>query len=967
MHRRVSSRVLVGRAAELTELEAVYSRATEGEAGAVLLGGEAGVGKTRLLRELSSAVRRDGGQVLEGQCADLGSGAIPLLPIAEALAPMGSLPAPSSTDLAGLVRGAEPGAALFAPLLERLQEAAAAAPTVLVIEDVHWADRSTLDLLTYLLGRLSDERLLLVISHRSDEIDRRVALRAFLAEASRRPTVRRLELARLSHADVVEQLEGIFGAAPDGRVADLIFARSEGNPLFAEELASATTDGEPVGVPRTLRDMLLTRIEALGSAAQDVVRAAAVGGRRIHHLVLADVVEQGEPQLTASVREAVRGHVLVGEDSGLAFRHALVQEVAYGESLPTERARLHAACASALERRPELAGGTPATLAAEIALHRWRAGDAPRAFEAAVRAALAAEAVPAPVSAVEHFAHAVELWDAVPDAEERAGLDKAELLARAAAATAWSGDPDRAQELVTMALDQVDPAREPARAGILYERRGWYRWFVSRPQDSLADYEEAARLIPTEPPSAERAYGLAGLAVGLLVLGFYAEARSACVEAIAAARAAGARGAEARAMNVEGCHMAMMGDRCAGIERLRAALVLARESGDTDVIAQTGAPLCDALRRDGQLEESLSLSLELVEECGHFGLGVQGTFHALNAAEAALEIGRWELAERLASDALAGVTTPITESFAHHILGLLAAGRGEPEAAASHLAAERRARPAHPDPELQCYLHELEAEVAVASRRPTDAVAVAERAVELEAVADDPLMAARIAAIGVRSAADLATAARAGRKDAAARAAVERSGRLRDAAQADAAGHPALRATIDAEVARAEGRGAADMWDEAARVWEARGCPHPAAYARWRCAEAMLVAGADRATATERLREALTGAESLGARPLLAEIEALARRARIDLAPEPAPTSYADGALPAAARELGLTARELEVLEHVALGQTNREIGADLFISPRTAGVHVAHILEKLGASTRTEAAAAAHRLGLVS
>jgi predicted ATPase len=211
--------------------------------------------------------------------------------------------------------------------------------------------------------------------------------------------------------------------------------------------------------------MLLARIEALEPAAQDVVRAAAVGGRRIHHLVLADVVEQGEPQLTASVREAVRGHVLVAEDSGLAFRHALVQQVAYAELLPTERARLHAACAGALERRPELAGGTTATLAAEIA-HHWRqTDDRPRAFEAAVGAALEAEAVPAPAEAVEHFAHALELWGVVPDAAERAGMDHVELLTRAAEAVAWSGAPGRADEMLTTALRLLDPVREPARAG----------------------------------------------------------------------------------------------------------------------------------------------------------------------------------------------------------------------------------------------------------------------------------------------------------------------------------------------------------------------------------------------------------------------------------------------------------------------------------------------------------------------
>jgi predicted ATPase len=253
-------------------------------------------------------------------------------------------------------------------VLDMLREASTASPVVIAIEDLHWSDRTTLDLLTYLIARMRDERLLLVTSHRSDEVDRRSELRAFLAEAGRGPTARRLELFGLSRPEVGAQLEGILGSAPEDRVVTAVFARCDGNALFAEELAAAaSTDSD--SLPGSLRDMLLARIEALGAGAQDVVRAAAVGGRRIHHLLLAEVAEQHEPQLTENVRDAVRGHVLAAEGSGLAFRHALVHEVAYAELMPGERARLHAACAEALERRPELAGGTAATLAAEIAHH----------------------------------------------------------------------------------------------------------------------------------------------------------------------------------------------------------------------------------------------------------------------------------------------------------------------------------------------------------------------------------------------------------------------------------------------------------------------------------------------------------------------------------------------------------------------------------------------------------------------
>jgi DNA-binding CsgD family transcriptional regulator len=961
---RVSSPVFVGRASELAELRAAYERASTGETATVLIGGEAGVGKTRLIGELAHAVRQAGGNVLEGHCADLGSGVIPLLPISEAL---GSLPAPASERLVGPGRGTTPGATLFAPVLDELREASTASPVLITIEDVHWADRSTLDLLAYLIARLRGERLLLITSHRSNEVDRRTELRAFLAEAGRWPTARRLDLSGLSRPDIGAQLEGILGSAPEDRVVAAIFARCEGNPLFAEELACVAS-ADSGALPASLRDVLLTRIEALGDGAQDVVRAAAVGGRRIHHRLLADIVEQPEPQLTEHVREAVRGHVLIAEGSRLAFRHALVHEVAYAELLPNERVRLHTACAQALVRRPEVAGGTAATLAAEIAHHWWEAGDQLRAFESAVRAGLEAEEVPAPAEAAEHFAHALELWEDVSDAERRAGMDRVELLAHAAQAMAWSGAPERSDEQLTMALALVDEACSPARAGALHERRGWFRYFRGHTDEALAEYQEAARLIPAEPPSVDRAYALAGRVLVLLLLGRYVEVCDGFAAAIDAARAAGARGAEARALSAEGYRVVVSGNASRGIELLHEAHALARVSHDADVIAQTGALLEDALRREGRLEDAVTLSLELVDHCRDAGLAtVQGKFHALNAAEAAFEMGRWDLVEQLVLDVLGGATTPITASFAHYLGGELAVARGEFAAAAHHLESAQELGPSRSDPDALVYPLVLEAGLAAWAGRPADALGMIERAIQLPTLTDDASSAANAAAIGVRAAADLAVTARAACRNAAEEAAADRARSLHEAAREGAGGHPALRATLDAEVARAEGAVAADLWEVAARAWQTRGCPFPAAYAQWRRGEALLESQGDRAEAADALRDARTTAQRLGAQPLLAEIDALARRARLDLATRGAQAAAAPGELPDLAQELGLTARELEVLEHVALGQTNREIAADLFISPRTVGAHVAHILDKLGASTRTEAAAAAHRLGLVS
>jgi DNA-binding CsgD family transcriptional regulator len=967
---RLSSRVFVGRSTEVAELRAAYERAAGGAAGAVLVGGEAGVGKTRLLGELMLWARDTGARVLLGQCADLRDAAIPLLPIADALgalagdddrrrSPSAMEPPP---ELIAVGRGNAPGAGAFMPVLDLLRELSLAAPVVLALEDVHWADRSTLDLLTFLVGRLRDERLLVVVTYRSDEIDRRPALRGFVAEAARRPRVERLELGRLTPAEALAQLEGILEASPERPFAEAIFARSEGNPLFIEELVSAGARDGAERLPDSLRDMLLARIHGLSDSGQDVVRAAAVGGRRVHHELLAGAAGMDEDRLTEAIREAVREHVLVADGDSVTFRHPLLQEAAYGELVPGEGARLHGACAHALEDRPELAGGTRATVAAEIAHHWLHAGDRPRALGASVRAGLEAERAYARAEAADHLTRALELWDAVPDARERAGLERAEVLARAAEAAAWSGSSEQAIELVSAALELVDDGGDPVRAALLHERRGFYLWWCGRGADGLLDYEAAVRLMPSEPPSADLAFVLAGLGFSLMLMGLSARSKEVCEQALTVARAVGARPAEVRALATLGSDVAYLGDLAAGIALLREARVLGHEVGDPDLLAQTAIALSDALCRDGRLEEAMAVGLEGAEEADRAGLGAaQGAFSALNGCEAAFELGRWDVVERVADDVLAEGASDTAVRVALEHQALLAAVRGDFAAAHEGLRAVSERQHSGATPEMHAHLLELEAELAVWEGRAEDAARAAEAVRALASDVEFPIV-TRAADVGVRAEADRAERARAARDEDAARAAIEQARAFAAVLPAAAVG---ARAAAAAEVARAEGRSDPAAWAAASAAWDARGAPFRAAYARWRRAEALLAQSGDRRDAADELRAAREVAERLGARPLCEEIDALARRARIELAPSDASAAPARPELPEAARELGLTPRELEVLEHVAMGQTNREIAAELFISARTAGVHVSHILEKLGASTRTEAAAAAHRLGL--
>ena len=695
--------------------------------------------------------------------------------------------------------------------------------------------------------------------------------------------------------------------------------------------------------------------------AQTAVRVAAAGGRRVHHRLLAAAAALPEPDLTEALRAAVLDHVLIASRDGYAFRHALLQEVVYEELLPGERARLHAAFAAALETSPDVAGGTTATVAAEIAHHWSCAGDRPRALAAAVRAGDEAERVGALAEAARQHRRALDLWPAVPDAQRIAGVDRATLLARAAAAPAWAGDPAEAIRLVDSAIALVDEDREPVRAAFLHERRGLYLWLMGRGSAGVQDFERAVELIPAEHPSAERARALGGLGLILMLSGRPARSREHAEAAAAVARAAGAVAEEADALATLGYDLSVLGQRAAGLEFARRGRAIAARTGDDGILSRTAVPLSDVLRRSGRLTEAVEVALAGAKEARRAGLDMRDGFLRMNACEAAFERGDWELVDGLTRDVLARGLTGVTLAFAHHMAGALACARGQLAAAETHLA-EQRASIGH-DPKPPDYnVIEDEAELALWQGRPQIAARIAGEGVRI--TAHDPLRCNLVIWLGLRAEADLAQLARARRDSGAEAASRKRAQALIDAAREHfaAAGHPALAAMIDAEHTRVEGPGDPASWAAAASAWDARSTPYPAAYARWRQAEAALERRR-RAQAAEPLRLAYATALRLGAAPLRSEIEALARRARLELtgAEHPAITDPT----PDPAAELGLTGREREILDHIALGRTNRQIADELFISSRTVGVHVSHILGKLSVANRSEAAAVAHRLGL--
>jgi DNA-binding CsgD family transcriptional regulator/tetratricopeptide (TPR) repeat protein len=989
---RVASPTLAGRLEELELLEAARRRAADGEPAVVLVGGEAGIGKTRLVAELTNRCAAHGTRVLSGGCVPVGDGALPYAPIVEALralvaevgvAAVRELVGPSWPELARLLptlgepEGTGPTeqaaqSRLFELVLGLVGRLGEQAPMVLVIEDLHWADQSTCDLLAFLVRNLRRERLLVVVTYRNDEPGQE-RLGPYLAELDRGAPVQRMELSRLDQVETVAQLVGILGAAPAVELVDALFARSEGNPFFTEELLAAVRAGRGALSP-TLRDLLRGRVKVLPDRAQHVLAVVAVAGRRVPHRFLARVAGLDDRDLAEDLRMVVALQLLVtrpGED-GYEFRHALLGEVVDADLLPGERARLHAGYARALTDQPELAGVSTAVAAAELAVHWDAAGEPTRALPARVNAGMAAERGRAFTEAHQHFARALELWGQVPNPGRPAGLDRAGLLARTADVAAYSGAVQSAVELLEDALAQVDPTAEPVRAAVLLARLGNHLWAGGDEAGALAALERAERLLAGKPPSAERARVLAAHAYALLLSLRAEEARPRCEEAITVARVVGARAEEARGLRVLAGCLGNLGDEDRSIALGLEARRIAEEVGDAETVMGTYMVVNSALGMLGREHEALEEAQQGYQRARELGLErAIGSYVAVNVANSLLNLGRWAECERLARELLAGDSWA---SFGRHrALGLLLARRGQFAEAREHLHLARRLSP--------WFFGGLTwwgpAELALWEGRDEEAGAAVAEGLRwcAEQDPDGTLLnrTSRWYALALRLEADRA-------ERAAARRAPEEVAEARRRATPvlttldRLAGAPTPQSRYPwvagqlllarAEQSRLEGRSDPERWQTAATAWERLEHPFEAAYARFRQAEALLARGGSRQKAEQAIRRAHRTAVALAAEPLRREIELLAQRGRLRLQ-EQVDTVVEPEAPESPAASLGLTRRETEVLVLVAAGRTNRQIGQALFITPKTAGVHVSRILAKLGVTNRGEAAAIAHRLGL--
>ncbi|MDQ8701944.1 AAA family ATPase [Streptomyces sp. LHD-70] len=1024
---RSLSPVFVGRTGEFAVLRAALARAAAGEPQSLLLAGEAGVGKTRLVEEFGAEARRAGAVVAVGGCVEIGADGLPFAPFSTALRALrGLLPDEVAAAAAGreeelarlLPELGEPGSApprgsrhdeeamarLFELTVRLLERIAAERTVVLVVEDLHWADASTRHLLAYLFRALRGGRLVVIATYRADDVHRRHPLRPLLAELDRLRTVERIELPRFTRAEVRRQVTGMLASEPDEALVDMVFERSDGNAFFVEELVCARDEDGPGTLPDSLRDLLLVRVEALPEQAQRVTRIVAEGGSTVEYELLAEVARLAEDDLLEALRAAVGENLLLAsaDGAGYRFRHSLVREAVSDDLLPGERSRLNRRYAEALEADPGLVrAGERAT---RLASYWYAAHDAAKALPAVLHASVEARRRHAYAEQLRLLERAMELWEDVPDevharlrpseftegfrpplsprgghgAAAEAESDGAsgplrflDLLAEAVVAGRLCGERETALKITKRALRLLGDDGDDGDA----LRSAWFWTQRSRLVSTLGRGDGREELAHAEdlmrglPPSVVHADVLTHLASWHSLHEPGPEAIAAAERAVQYARMVAAEDIELNARLTRAGLLVEAGSVEPGLAEMYEVRQQAVERGMIADLARVHINLPSALEGVGRSADAVRTATEGIAFCREFGLlDTEGWVWA-NLAESQISLGRWEEALTAVEQVRRSALSAKPRGSAAERVARLALYRGDLATAGRQLAAAHEQYGTY-DPQPQYELPLLTIELGIAAREG--------RILDLRAGLRE-LAAAGLPPGTQRYGWPLVLTATTAEADARGLPAAE-SGRaealetLRTVRKTLATPVPVWSAHdqwVRAELARAENADTPEHWAEVLAAFEALDRPFDLAQVRHRAAEALLAARPDdtaRTHAAELLRQARATAEDLAARPLAEDIALLAQRARIPLTePDPGGRQRATGGAGPAdpAGDLGLTSRERDVLRLVALGRSNRLIAEELFISPKTASVHVSNILAKLGVSARGEAAALAHRLRL--
>jgi len=942
-----ASSLLLGRDRDIAELDEALGLVARGIPQVMLVGGDAGIGKTTLVADLERRAAELGFTVAMGHCLDLDAG-ISFAPVVEAVRSLlGGIDdlqsRPSARRMLRLLDPEAPRSREALRVLDDLTaavlEAAAAGPVLVVLEDMHWADRSTQDFAAA-LSRTARGGLLLVLTFRSDELHRRHPFRKTLTEISRTAGSRRIDLVGLDR----DSIAGIVAAHTDGpavpSMVDSVLARSEGNPLYAEELLAANQEG----VPDHLSDLLLGRIDALDEGPRALLRVASVNGTRLDTENLAELAGLDLAQMEGYLRDALDANVLRQAAGALEFRHPLLREAAYDDLMPDERTRIHGRLAEILQAGVDAEPDPGVAALSRLAFHWNAARDLPRTLAASVRAGLAAKRLGA-AEAITQLERALSVWDRVPDAEAVAGYPQAELVVLLGESAVEQDDGERWLTLIRTAVEMLGPDPDRLLASRVYSalvpalRRGDA---IGRPEAIRLAIEYAG-----DSPTEELARALNARSLYLNRHAHFAASAEAAQGAIDAARIAGCVEAEVDALYLRSLshfYLGHIGDALAGIERAEAR---GRAAGR---VGQVLGGLSLLYMEAGQVDRGHSTASVGYEEGMALGLPVQATLCGSTALVALLWRGRLDEAERRLAE-LEEIGLTAASGRWHPPRAELLLARGDTEAATPLV--HQTVAFAHDvgryrwDTEV---LTELEL-AAMIDDRP-GAVEIARSYLAQLDDCDSPLTSAGAARIGFQ-------ALCVGRSTAGTQADELHEWTLRQLVRARGGLTDEWRSTYyGVQLALAEAYATRYARDPAvAQFREATALAEPfgayfALEPRLNLATELLAHGG-RDAGRELLIECWSIAHDMGAHDLENRALRLATRTRVPLPQQascPGPLSR-------------LTPREREVLDLLATGATNKTIATTLFITEKTASVHVSNLLGKLGVANRGAAAALARDL----
>ena len=972
MRRRERTPNLIGREPVLSALgEALGGVADAGSV--VLVRGEVGIGKTRLLEEFAARVGEEA-HVIRGGCVE----GVSYAPWTEALrrllstadvAAADELPRRVRSQVARLLphlsldevdaAGLDESGGqhlLFEAVVELLTHVASRTRLILVIDDLHWVDPASSELLRYVANNLGRAPILLVVTYRAEDA---AAERDLIAQLARLAT-RQIALTPLEEDSTAEMAEILLG--PDASRADIrrIAHDADGNPLFVEELVAAfgTT-----GVPQTVRDLMLARFNLLDEPSRHLVQTAAVIGATAPQAWLAVAGGLDADATRRAARAAVdRGLLIAGGDgASYHFRHALLRQAVLDELLPDERVALHAAIAAALTTHPSVAVGVDRV--AELARHWDAARDAASALRWLVAAAEQAEQSFAFEAAFGDYERALGWWESVDDAPAVAGIDHAALLLDAADAAGLAGHIGRAADLAWSGLDEayaLDASRGVEAAGRVYP----LLWEADRAAE-LFEFSTTTLLpVLDRVDPVARARFLVSRVEHLVAYGTPAEFREPAAQMMAALRGVNDPVLEARAYLVSAwCYEAYGDFELVEAEYERAAEI-ARNANAPSMLALVLYNHAAFRAYVPDLPGSVKLLDEVDALVERFGLR---RYLVVSRCQRSLALCmQGDLAG--AAAAMASIDDVFTEGFD---TWARATGRayvdhtaGNTEAVLRGLRPDTVGAAAPKDSDLVIETEMLRAD-ALAWNGDVDGARHAVDSGEAAVAAEhfrETYWHGRLAMVGARVEADSAAAATAEQSIGAIEVAGARIAEIVAAWETAVAqlgrSSPLLDAYtlgIDAEVGRLRREDAGARAHRAAEAFALIGLPYYATYFRWREAEAMLDAG-DRPPAAELLKRARAAATSHGFAGLDTAIVTLARLHQLRIGPA---RTTIDG-------DEALSVRELEVLRLVAIGKSNPDIAETLFISRRTAAAHVSSILRKLDATSRVEAVSEAHRRAIV-